>query len=148
MARVNEAQVFDWFLGLLRERFGEGAIGDHVAPDAADVSSRPYAVAYLITPVRTLLELAGVDDDLTVVVQVTVVGWTRPQASAMADDVGKLVTGRLSSGAYAAAGPDVPGVRVHDRIQDESAGGVDVVGKAPDEVYSIPRLYRLSATPA
>ena len=62
--------------------------------------------------------------------------------------LGALVTGRNPAGGYTAAGPATPGFKVHDRIQDESTGGVDVVGKAPDEVYSIPRLYRLSATPA
>lgn len=147
MARVREDQVINWFLGLLRTRFGDEAIGDHRAPTGADVSVRPYSIVYLITPTRTKLELAGTDDDLTIIVQVTTVGWTRRVAQAMADDVGVLITGRNPDGGYAAVGPATPGFVVHDRISDESTGGIDVVGKAPDEVYSLPRLYKLSATP-
>ena len=148
MSRVSEDAVLNWFIGLLRDRFGAANVGDHMAPEGADVSVRPYAVVYLVTPVRQLMELAGTEDDLVTVVQVTVVGWTRRAAQRMASDVGATITDRLPSGAYAAAGPATPGFRVHDRISDESTGGIDVVGKAPDEVYSIPRLYRLSATPA
>jgi hypothetical protein len=147
VTRAAEEPVTQWAIDLLAGMDSNFEVGDHRAPDGADPSVAPYLIVYVVSPLRSGPPLAAPDADLQLTIQVTAVGWTRAQAMSLSDRAEARLVGRSPSGAYLAAGGSIPGMTVHDRISSGSPGGVDVSGTPPDEVYTVPRRYDLTATP-
>lgn len=144
---IDHSLVTDWLIKLLETDPGQFAVGDHRAPDGADPKAKPYVVVWEV-PGGSVEGpwLADPDADHSIVYQVDAVGFTRAQAQRLAARMRDLICGR-ADGAYLAAVDMPPGMVVHDRISEGSFGGVTVEGTAPDEVYTVPNRYVLTATP-
>ncbi len=94
--------------------------------------------------------LTAPDQAADFVYQVTSVGYSPEQVQWMADAVKRTMLARSSSGAFQVAFPAVTGVVIADRMPPEGdgPGGIDIAGRHPDEVFSIPERYVLRAVPA
>lgn len=147
---IDQSLVTTALIQLLEAAPGSFAVGDHISPPGANPRVAPYGV------VKTIAggsfdgpPLWDPEADVTLVYQVDAVGFTRPQAQALAARFRTQITGRKSTGgAYLVAITQPAGMRIHDRISEGTSGGVIVEGTAPDEIYSVPDRYLLTVTPA
>lgn len=131
-------------------------VGDHKAPTTR-VAGDPYAVVYVIGgggywgPGLVAPEQSG-----DFVYQVDSVSWrsadnlsggTRKQAEWMGDRVRRTMLAR-TNGAFQVAFPAVTGWTIADREPSGGAGGVDVAGVPPHEVFTVAERFLLRVTPS
>ena len=134
-------------------------VGDHKAPlDAVS----PYCVLHVVAGGRFWgAPLIAPDAQADFVFQVDAVSGpvrdangqivtkaTRKQAEWMADRVRRSVLARTSTGAFQVALTPPTGWIVADRAPDGGAGGVQVEGVPPNEVFSVAERFVLRVVPA
>lgn len=131
-------------------------IGDHKAPSTR-VAGTPYAVVYAISGGDFWGPgLVAPDSSADLVYQVDSVSWrsadnlsggSRKQAEWMGDLVRRTLLAR-TNGAFQVAFPAVTGWSMADREPGGGAGGVDVAGTPPHEVFTVAERFVLRVTPA
>lgn len=120
--------------------------GDAKAP--LDVAP-PYAVVHTISGGGYWGPgLVAPEDSADWVYQIDAVGDRRDQAEWLADKIRLTVLGRDAAGAFLTAISEPSGLRIIDRRSDGGAGGVEVEGTPPHEVYTASERYVVSVTPA
>lgn len=129
--------------------------GDHRLPPnlpphpAPPAKPDPYMIAYALDGGGFWGPgLVAPEQNADYLYQVTSVGWSPEQVQWMADRVFATMLARSASGAFQVAFPAVTGIVVADRLPDGGRGGIDVAGKRPDEVFSLPERYVLRVVPA
>ncbi len=132
--------------------------GDHrlptnlpAAPTTPGKKPDPYSIVYALDGGGYWGPgLVAPDQAADWLYQVTSVGYSPAQVQWLADAVKRTLLARSASGAFQVAFPAVTGVVIADRMPPEGsgAGGIDIAGKHPDEVFSIPERYVLRAVPA
>lgn len=128
--------------------------GDHrlpplPPPPATSAKPDPYMIAYALDgggawgPGLVAPEL-----NVDLLYQVTSVGYSPEQVQWMADRAYATLLARTAAGAFQVAFPAVTGVVVADRLPEGGRGGIDVGGRHPNEVFSLPERYLLRVVAA
>ena len=126
-------------------------VGDHKAPPppAPPAVYHPYSVLYSIPGGGFLgAALVAPDADADFVYQVDSVGVRRDQTEWLADRVRRSMLARTASGAFQVSLLSPAGLKIADRLPDGGAGGVQVDGTPPHEVFSIAERFVLRVVPA
>lgn len=93
-------------------------------------------------------KLRAPDSDAEFVYQVTSVGLTRMQAEWMADRVRLTILARNTDGSFQVPTDDPTGWRIYSRMISDVMGGVDVVGDAPHQIFSVVERFAFMVGPS
>jgi hypothetical protein len=143
MSRFDRRPLTDALLALLAEGTDRPAY-DHGAPPDADP---PYNVVWSIEGGRYEGTWGDPVEIADVVYQIDSVGMARRSAEWLADKVGHVMLDRETGGAFSAE-LDVDGMAVTNRSPQGGPAGVEVDGRPPHEVFSVPERYVLVVVPA
>lgn len=143
---IDRMPVTTALISLLTNMAGAFQVGNHSVPDGATF---PFIIVWSIAGGgMSGPPLGASHSDASFVYQVDSVSDTPQGAEMLAARVRDTVIGRSAAGGYSAAIQQPVGVVVHDRIGDGGAAGIIVEGDRPNEVYTVPERFLLSATPA
>lgn len=148
---IDQREVTNQLLEMLR-RGTAIPVGDHKAPKQGVLDPEddyPYAILYEMEGgAFSGPALTAPEADADFRYQVTCVGTSRSQARWAADRVRRTMVDREPTGAFKVSYTAPPGVKLTDRLLIGGSGYTEVDGDPPNELYSIPTLYALGATPS
>lgn len=142
-AVVDRRPVTDALLAMLAVATGRAAY-DHGAPSDAEP---PYNVVWSIPGGSYAGSLARPFQRSTLVYQIDSVGTARESAQWLADKTAHAMLDRSANGEPTAA-MAIGDMAVSERRPQAVPAGVDVGGKPPHEVFSVPARYELLVVPA
>lgn len=153
MSRFDRRPLTDALLALLAEGTGRPVYDHGAPPNAADDDDEddqpagpPYVVVWSIEGGRYEGTWGDPVEIADVVYQIDSVGMARRSAEWLADKVGHVMLDRETGGAFS-ADLDVDGMAITNRSPQGGPAGVEIDGKPPHEVFSVPERYVLVVVP-